>query len=561
MNDFVLISGGLVTAAAFGFVARLLKLPALIGFLAAGILLGNITAHFSQNLSLFSTLSQLGITLLLFLVGLEMDLKQLAHFSKTIILVSLFQITFSFLLVAGISLTLGFSSLESLFIGLALSFSSTIIAVKILSERQDLSSLHGKITIGILLVQDLVAITALILLNRPDQSFSFASILIVFIKAILLFGFTWLVSKKPLPFIFDRLANHPELLYVASLAWAFGLSALVSLPFIGFSIEIGGFLAGLSLASTSEHLQIASRIRPVRDLFLTLFFLSLGMHMQFNQFSTLLLPAIILSVIVLVGKTFLIASSMGFLGFRRRTAFLTGINLSQISEFSFIVIGIAASFRYADQSLVALIVLVGAITMIISAYLATNSNHIYIKIRFYLKFLEKDKTHESVWRPETFPENHTLLFGCDRVGRSLLPVLKDKTRPLLVVDANPKIVSQLIADGIPAAYGDTSDLELLEEINLEKSHMIISTVPDPQDNLLVLEKIKNLSPKPITIVVAEQPRQALRLYEAGADYVLIPRLLTGAYLARLLTSHEGRTYFAALREKQLNQLSQLQYIL
>jgi len=557
MTDFSLITAAIAIAAVLGIVVRLLKQPALVGYLVAGILLANLLPQFSSHLELFGTFSQLGIALLLFLVGLEMNLKQLPSIGKVAAFVASGEMLFVFLLSAVVSLILGFSFPAAVYLGLGLAFSSTIVVVKLLSEKQDLVTLHGRIVIGILLVQDLVAILALVFLagySNPT-GLSPASFLLVLVKAALLFLLVYFLGKTLLPWLFDRIAAYPELLFVTSLAWALGLSALVSLPQIGLSIEIGGFLAGLVLAQSTQSLEIAARIRPLRDFFLTLFFLSLGAHLQFASLNLLLFPALAFSLIVLFAKPAILASLMGLSSFRRRTSFLVGISLSQISEFSFILVGLGVSLGHLDSSALSLITFVGAVTMIISTYSTLHASNWYIKLRHFLKIIERQHTKESIWHPPTIPTRHLLLLGCDRTGRNLLPVLSRRPEPLLIVDSNPQVVGRLMADGFTAMYGDISDPELLEEIHLTQAALVISTVADLTDNLLILEKIKSHSPRPLTIMVADNPRTALRLYEASADYVIVPRLLGGEHLSRLLSSSTDRSGFEKLRQKQLKHLN------
>ena len=267
--DFSQIVILLIAAAAFGIIAKFLKQPLIIGFLFAGFFLG-LSGVISENQTLQS-MGQVGITLLLFLLGLEMNLRELPTIGKVAIATGLGQIFFTTLVGLLISLLLGFPLLPAIYISVALTFSSTIIIVKLLSEKKDLNSLYGKIAVGFLLVQDFVAILILMFLAGVGKSDpTFFNYVFVLGKGVSLFILVWILSKKVLPLIFEKLVGgSSELTFIVSIAWALGFAAFVAGP-IGFTREIGGLLAGISLSNLSEHLQVASKTRPLRDFFLTI---------------------------------------------------------------------------------------------------------------------------------------------------------------------------------------------------------------------------------------------------------------------------------------------------
>ena len=373
---FSQISLLLVVAAASGAIVKFFKQPLLIGYLFAGFVLSAL--GLVGDVEVFSGLGQIGVALLLFLVGIEMNLKELPSIGKVALLTGLGQIAFTFTVGFLISMGLGFATLASVYIAIALTFSSTIIIVKLLSEKNDLDSLYGKISVGFLLVQDLVAVLILMYLAGLGEGQLVASdYLVIGVKAIVLLGAIWGLSKKVLPTFFNKyLSKSQELLFISSIAWALGVSTFVAGP-LGFTIEIGGFLAGLALSNLPEHLEIASRTRPLRDFFLTIFFLLLGTKLAIGNIGAIIIPALILSVFVLVGNPTIVLSILGLLGHKRRTSILAGLTVAQISEFSLIIVAMGATLGHLTESNVAMVVLVAVITMTASTYLILGADGVY----------------------------------------------------------------------------------------------------------------------------------------------------------------------------------------
>lgn len=292
----------ILIAATLGILAKLLKQPILLAYIATGALIAYLGFLNFTGQETFHIFSNLGIMFLLFLVGLEINYTSLRLVGKTSLIVGLGQIIFTTIFGFIIAHFFGFELLPSLYIAVALTFSSTIIIVKLLSDKKDLNSLYGKISIGFLLVQDLVAILILVFLSgiESSQTIVWSNLIFTVIKGIVLFVAMLWLGRKALPFVFDRIARSQELLFLVSLMWVFAVAAIVGK--IGFSIEIAGFLAGLALANSSENFQIASKIRPLRDFFILIFFVVLGSSIVFSDLSGITWPTIIFSLFVLVGN-------------------------------------------------------------------------------------------------------------------------------------------------------------------------------------------------------------------------------------------------------------------
>jgi len=530
------ISVLLASAAGIGILARLLKQPLLIGYLFAGVFLAFFGVVKDQEA--LGAMGRIGIALLLFLVGIEMNLRELPSLGKVALLTGLGQIAFTSTLGFLIALALGFAPIPSLYIAVALTFSSTIIIVKLLSEKGDLGSLYGKIAVGFLLVQDFVAVLILMFLSGFGRGgFGFGNVLIIGVKALILFMGVWLLSKKVLPSIFEKVVgSSSELLFIAAVAWALGVSAIVGGP-LEFSFEIGGFLAGLALSNLPEHMGVAAKTRPLRDFFLTIFFLYLGTQLLISDFGSILTPAIIFSLFVLIGNPLIVLIIMGIMRYKKRSSFLASVTVAQISEFSFILMAVGASMGHVSQPQVALVIVVGVITMTISTYLILYSDKIYLKLKNSLTIFERKKTQEGGLENEAVFSDHIVLVGCNRVGMTLLPLFKKQKYSTLVIDHNPKIFNNLTAENIPALLGDIEDPDILDHANLEKAHMVISSIPYVNDNLILIEYVMSLPRKPTLIIKAQSKSDAIKLYEKGANLVLIPEVITGEFLRHIFVSH------------------------
>ena len=526
----------LVVAAAAGVVAKTLKQPLLIGYLFAGLLL----AFFGvvRDFEAIAALGKIGVALLLFLVGLEMNVRELPTIGKVALMTGLGQIIFTSVVGYLISLALGFGVLPSIYIAVALTFSSTIIIVKLLSEKGDIGSLYGKIAVGFLLVQDFVAILILMFLAGVGRGeVSPGQFFLIGIKAIALLASVWFLSKKILPAFFDKfIASSPEILFVGSIAWALGVAALVGGP-LGFSYEIGGFLAGLALSNLPEHLGIASKTRPLRDFFLTIFFLTLGTQLLVKNIGVVIAPAVIFSLFVLIGNPLIVLIIMGVMRYKKRTSFLASVTVAQISEFSFILMAMGLTLGHVSQAEVATVILVGVITMTISTYLILASDKIFLKLKDVLSIFERRLTHETALLEEKIYNDHIVLIGCDKMGKTLISFFKKKGLLYLVVDHNPKVFANLSAERIPVLLGDIDDPEIKALAKMDKARMVISTISNTSDNLSILEYIRNLTRRPLAITKATSKGDALKEYEAGASFVLLPEVIAGEYLRHIFVSH------------------------
>lgn len=547
-------------ASLLSIVFRMLKQPAIVAYIVTGVLIGPLGIFPLKGVEALQTLSQLGITLLLFMLGLELKFKELKSIGKTAVLAGLLQVWFTFFGGFWVARFLGFENLTAIYIGIATAFSSTIIIVKLLSDKKDLTSLHGKIAIGILLVQDFLAVLTLIFLskNATPAHIDIAQIALIFPKIILLFGLIIYLSRNVFPHITKMIAKSHESLFLFSLAWVFALTAFVSSPFIGFSVEIGGFLAGLALANSHENFQIIAKMRALRDFFITIFFVLLGIEMQFTNISSVIVSAVILSIFVLLVKPLIAMAVVSVIGYKKRTAFFVGVSLGQISEFSLIILFLGRRIGVIQPEAVTLVLFVSIITFIFSTYMMQHTSKLYARMGRYLSLLEQKHPYlENNLSTEelTDLEDHIVVVGGEQMGQSILKALESSGERVVVVDFNPDIITRLKAEKTLSMFGDITDVEIQERIGLRNSKLVVSTVPDLEDNLLLLQAVKQLNKKAVIVVMSLDGDDAKALYKAGADYVVLPQLAGGRHLAKILVDKNHLELIEEYKEKDLAQLA------
>ena len=561
MGNFFLDITIIICLAAFlSLVFRFLKQPEILAYVLTGIIIGPLMIFKSANQDVLQTMSQLGITLLLFMVGLEIRVSDLLSLGKSIFIAALGQIFMTFALGFLFLTALNFSFTSAFYIAIAITFSTTAIIVKILSDKRELHSLYAKISLVILLAQDLMAIFLLMFLSGFSQGsgggLTLIQLVMIGLKGIVLIGWVIFLSIHFFPRIFEFLAKSSETLFLVSIAWVFGLTVLVSSPYVGFSIEIGGFLAGLALANSIVNYQIIAKAKILRDFFIVIFFVLLGAQMSFVNLSQVIIPAILISAFVLIGKPLIVMLILGFLGYRKRTSFLSGITLSQISEFSLIIIFLGNKLGHIPQSTVSLVTMVSIITFTVSTYLVLKSNNIYLLIKQRINFLErKSGKKDEMIAKDGFDnlKDHIVIIGGDQMGESIVEALEDTGDEIVVIDFDPAIVQKLSTKKVHRLFGDISDLDIQEKAQIDSAKLVISTIPDVEDNILLLKELRHENRKAKVVVMALDSHDAKLLYKANADYVILPHLAGGRQIAKILTE-KSLASIEKLKEKDLKYL-------
>lgn len=529
-------------AAILGYLMKLFKLPLLVAYLLVGVLIASTQIFNLTTSEALTFLPEIGMAFVLFFVGMELDIKEIKHLGKPIIAAGLGQIIISALAGSVLASALGFPPAESFLLGTSLAFSSTVVVVKLLLEKKDLNSLYGKLSLGILLLEDLAAVLLLMgmtvgtsFLNLGWQSSM--PLLTLLIKGVLLLVSSLILSRYVLEKVFSAVAKSAELLFLSALAWCF-ICISVSL-FLGFSIIIGAFLAGIALANSSFHFEIQGKVKPLRDFFVTLFFVYLGSQVVFGQVLLVLPLMAIFTFYALVIKPTIYLLILGIFGFRKHTIFQTALNLSQISEFSLIVMVVGLRLGVVSQPTVTAMALTGVISIIISSIMITYSRAIYKKVAPFVSFFEHGKMiHQMESKKGGLEmEHHVILIGAHRVGGEVMKFLKRERIPFLVLDFNPEVIQKLTEEKIHVLFGDVGDPEILEFLNLEKSKLIVSTAANIDDSLVLLAELKRRKARTIVMVRASSADDAEVLYKAGADYVILPEIVSGDFVAQVLRNH------------------------
>ncbi len=535
---FIQLAIILLVAFIVSYIIRAINQPIIIGYIIAGVIISPFVLETGISTDFIKIFSELGIAFLLFMVGLHLNPKVLKEIGTSSIVIGICQILFTFGASFLIAIyLLGFDLLSSMYIGVAIAFSSTIIIMKLLSDEKQLESLAGKISIGILIVQDLAAVAVLIFassLANGNSITNFAVQGLLSGAGIILALF--FIGVLILPKLTKSIAKSQELLFLFSICWCFLIAALFA--WRGFSIEIGALIAGVVLSISPYSTEISSKIRPLRDFFLIIFFIILGLNIQVSNIGTIITNAIIFSMLALIMKPLIIMIFMALFGYTKRSNFLVGTTLAQVSEFSIIILALGVSLGHVSGELLSTMTLTLILTTIISSYMIIYSNQFYSLMSGFAALFER----KGIKRERKISKKYdALLFGYNRIGFNMLRSFKKIHKKYLVIDFNPDTIATLNKMKIPSLYGDVYDPELLHELPLDKIQMAVSTVPDYETNLLLLETIKSVNPDAIVIVRAHTIDDAFELYKKGASYVLTPHFLGGEYLSKMIGSFKTDT--------------------
>jgi len=564
MPSFIELSMIVSLAAVVALIMRVLRQPLVVGYIATGILVGPYALnllHAQDELELFS---KIGISILLFIVGLTLNPDIIREVGKVSLVTGIGQVVFTSVFGFILVRMLGFDIAASLYIAVALTFSSTIIILKLLTDRGDTGKLYGKISIGFLLVQDLVATIILLAvttigavtaasaaLGGADvdlMSVATAELIRLFLWGGVIVIALYFISKYVLPRLASSASGNQEVLFLFSIAWGLGLSSVFYV--IGFSLEIGALIAGVMLSVSPFAYEIGSRMKPLRDFFILIFFILLGSSMVLSQLSVIIIPALILSLFVLIGNPLIVLWLMNMLGYKTKTSFMAGLTVAQISEFSLILAALGLSLGHISAEVVSLITVVGVITIAGSTYLILYADQLYDFLRPVLERIVFRTVHTRE-RSIGSSDVDTIIFGYDRVGSDFVTTVSCLKGKYLVVDYNPQSIARLQIARIPYRYGDAEDVEFLNDIGVRTASLIISSIPDHKTNLMLVTYYRDTNKTGVIVTIAHRVEDAEELYAAGASYVVMPHHL-GAHHASLLIARHGFDAAAFAHEKKLH---------
>ena len=551
----------LLVATVLAFFAKFLKQPLVLSYVVAGILIGPNVLRLITNAEIMTILAELGIAFLLFIVGLELDIKRLRDVGKVSVGCGLGQIIVTFIFGFGLATLLGFSKIESTYLSFAFTISSTMIVVKLLSDKKELETLHGKIVLGTLLVQDIASILFLAMLPTI-YNFSFSIATASLITGLGLISIALFSSRYILPPLVRYAAKSTELLFLFALSWCFLFSLFSYSVFrylLGFDVPpfaIGAFLAGVSLASFPYNFEIVSRVKSLKDFFATIFFVSLGMQVPIEV--GLISEVIIFSLFVLVGGAVIMFVITNLYGYGKRISFLTAIYLAQISEFSLIIGTQGVLLGHITMRIFSLIAWVALITITISSYFIIHSSQMYKLFLPVLRLFDNVSRRRKFENIPPTSKDHVVVCGCDRTGYDIMKTLKVLKKNFIVVDYNPEVIKNLMSQNVKCIYGDVEDFEILERIDLKNAHVVISTIPNHSDNVILLNKTREINPSACVILRAESLDDAIDLYKKRANYVLFPELLGGEKISEFLNKYYQNRYLCLeSKQKEMEKLERI----
>ena len=539
----------LIVASIVAYILRYFRQPLIPAYIIAGLILGPLGLKIIEDVDIIRNISEIGILFLLFIVGLEMDVKKLKKLGLVTIITGFFQVVLTFLIGFFVAQRLGFDSLNAVYAGLIIAFSSTMIVIKLLHDKDELNTLHGRIIIGILFVQDILVVLALTIL-MGTTTFTLVAIIPLLLKVTGLIIFAYLLNRFVMPAVFRVAANSSELLFLVAVAtcFFFALGAYM----LGFSVAIGGFIAGLTLASLPYNLNIIGHVSPLKDFFATIFFVSLGLQLTFVNFASVVKPLFIFLALVVLLKPFIVLLILSLLGYDKRNAFVSAVALAQISEFSLILV---MSVGNVSQELFSLTILLGIISIGLTVYILKYEMYVYSFFAPMLALFEKlSKKHREL-DYEVPDHKKIILFGCSRMGGTFLKSFQRVNKQALIIDFNPEVIDSLRKERVPCMYGDMGNKEILKRINFRHAKVVISTVASAEDNLRLLAYLKKVRSHATVFIAAQTLDESLTLYDAGADYVLLPTIMSGYMMANMLQKYMGNK--AGLQKLKRDHLKRL----
>ncbi|MEX1059248.1 MAG: cation:proton antiporter [Candidatus Saccharimonadales bacterium] len=542
----------IVIGAVVAIIMRKIGQPLMVGHIITGILVGPALFHIADDPESLRIFADLGIALLLFIIGLGMNPRVVKEVGKASSITAAVEIALVSLAGWTAAVALGLPRREAIFLGIGLAINSTIVALKLLSDKKEQGRLYGKLTIGTSLVEDILVAIALLFVaaSQDGQWLSLGPFMkLAFLGALIGVGM-YLFSTRILPKLQRLLASDQELLFLFAIAWGLGSGALLAK--IGFSLEVGAFAAGVFLASFPYAQEIASRLRPLRDFFVIVFFIALGTGVSFTNFSEIIWMILASLVIVLLVKPVIVMSTLGLLGYTKRVSFKTATMLTHISEFSIIFVILGERQGLIQQNVVTILTFVAIISIAISTYLVTYSDKVYDYFEKYLDMFERRKTSF-----ETLPEQHheLVLFGYQRGGHEFVNLFRRLKKKYVVIDYDPEVVDIMDHRKVNYLYGDATDEELLEEAGVQHAKLVVSTIPDFDVNSFLLKYLEDKNPRAVVILHADDPFEAAKFYEGGASYVILPHYIGSEQVSTFIgKSGLSKEVFRKQRIKHLEYL-------
>jgi len=526
----------IILATLLAYAARLLRQPLLIAYVLTGIVLGQLTGA-AAGIEDVKMLADFGIAFLLFTIGLEIDVQKLRSVGKASLVGGFTQVGITFATGYIVSGFLGFDSVTGIYIGALVAFSSTMIVAKLLVDRNEINTLHGRIMIGVLLLQDIIVIMLVTMIRSIGGEFSFDLFINSLINGFGLFAIAVVLNRFVFKSVLEKVSRSGELLFLTTVSVAFAFISVSSV--LDFPIAIGAFFGGLALAQTPYNFEIYHKMRSLRDFFLVIFFSTLGIQLNLASLGSMIWEFVALLAIIVVMKPVILSLIYLLMGYGGRTSSSIGLGMGQASEFSFILASMGLALGHISGSVFSLIISVMIVSVIVTPYLMRSRNAVYKAFRQLdipgARMLSRPRHLESIQRkPESVPENHIVVFGCHLMGRRIVDYLKSMGVRFIVVEHNPEVIKELASEGVYAIYGDAENDEIFKAVGLYKARVAVVTIPDVEVSCYITSKAKRYNPGIKIYARAHSEADAQTLYSNGADFVVVPDFVSGGTIIRKL---------------------------
>ncbi|MFB6203882.1 MAG: cation:proton antiporter [Candidatus Nanohaloarchaea archaeon] len=539
----------IVTATVLGIIARKTNQPTVTAYIATGMILGPVGLDAVVETEFTSLLSHLGLGFLLFLIGLEIDLEEISEIKRPALIITVFQS----LVLTGLGYIVarfaGFAMMESLLIGAAVSFSSTAVVVKLLAEKDEIATPPGKLNVGVLLLQDVIVVLLLAVLS--SSSSNLMKLAISMGQSLLLIGLIGVISfgssRLFLPKIIKDVSENKHAFFIHGLAHAFTFITMAN--WLGVSMEIGAFMAGLSFAQIPYSSELLERVRPLTDFFIAIFFITIGLGLQPSQIAGMFVPALAAAVVMVIGKFATFFTIVDRLKFTPETSFKTSINMTQVSEFALILGSLGVQKGLLGGGAVGFLSIMAVASIAMSSYLITFSQQIYDEIEHILAVLESEEKQDVEFEPL---EDHAVIIGYDEMSKEAISLLKRHYDQLVIVDKDPEKARKLEQSPYEYIYGDFKHGEIRKAAGISKADFVLSVTPDEIVNKEALEEVDEDA---TVFVEAIRLDHAAEFYDLGAHYVIQKKILTGERVSEYVKIYlEDEELFSEEVEPEMNKL-------
>ncbi len=544
---FLQLSALLFITIAISFFVRLMRQPLIIAYVIAGITAGPMFFNLLQeDRAFYELFAQVGVVLLLFVIGLNLNFRKLKSIGKVSAITGLGQVLFTGTIGTGLLLWMGLSATSAVYLAVAITFSSTIIILKLLADKKDTDTIYGKHTIGLMLVQDIIALGAMVAIGLVQTgSMDVSGILWLLGKGIIAIAVVFAAAKYLLPRIIKHIASSVEFLFIFTITWCFSIASLLYV--LGFSLEIGAIAAGVALSSSPYQLEIGSRIKPLRDFFLVIFFIVLGSEMHIGSISNLWQSGVILSAFILFGNPFILYFLFRLLKFTRRNSFLSGLTAAQVSEFGFVILFTGKQTGHITGEEIPLFTFVALATIFVSSYLITYNEQVYRMLLPVFQIFGPDKFRQRSRAGKTY---NVWVVGYHRIGKKVCRALQEKGVSFAVIDFDPEAIEELRRAKIPAFFGDIADIEFLSDLPIGNAELVVMTTPAIDDQMNLVAHVFSMNPDTLIVANAYYQSEADALYDAGVHYVMMPHVLGGNWIASVLKRKLTAKSLSNLRAEQ-----------